>query len=377
MDYLKALTSPSAVALIGASDNPAKLTARPLSFLRQHGFSGRIYPVNPVRDSTQGLKAYPSVSAIPDQVEHAYVLVGTEQVIGAVEDCANAGVKVVSVLADGFAEAGPEGQARQATLVEVASAAGILLIGPNSTGVVDTRQGFSCTTNAAFKVDKLSIGRLAAISQSGSLIGTLLSRGDARGVHFSTFVSVGNEAGSGVGELGAVLLEDDGIDGFVLFMETIRNPGALADFARRAHAAGKPVVAYMLGKSDEGQALAVSHTGALTGGTEAINAFLTSIGIAEVGQFDALLESPAALAKRARMAGRPKHVTVLSTTGGGGAMVIDQLSLRGVEIAACSKTSREILSAAGHPAWPRQARRRDPRRHQLRHHESGGQPVDR
>lgn len=348
-DYLKALTAPDAVALIGASDNPSKLTARPLSFCKQHGFTGRIYPVNPVRDCVQGLKAYPSVTAIPDTVDHAYVLVGTDQVIPAVEDCAKAGVKVVSVLADGFAEAGPEGQARQDRLVEVARKARILLIGPNSTGVVDTRNGFSCTTNAAFKADRLQPGRLAVISQSGSLIGTLLSRGEARGVHFSTLVSVGNEASAGVGEMGAVLLEDDGIDGFVLFMETIRNPDALADFARRAHAAGKPIVAYMLGKSEEGQALAVSHTGALTGGAEAVDAFLASLGIAQVSQFDALFEAPAVLQKASRIKGRPRRVTVLSTTGGGGAMVIDQLSLRGVEIGACSDAARADLTAKDIP----------------------------
>ena len=348
-DYLKALIAPSAVALIGASDNPSKLTARPLSFMKQHGFNGKIYPVNPVRDTVQGLKAYASVVEIPDQVEHAYLLVGTDYVIPAVKDCANAGVRVVSILADGFAEAGPEGQARQAELVKVAKDAGILLIGPNSTGIVDTRNGFSCTTNAAFKANELKSGRLAVISQSGSLIGTLFSRGVDRGVHFSTLVSVGNEAGAGAGELGKVLLEDDGIDGFILFMETIRSPLALADFARSAHQAGKPIVAYMLGKSDEGQALAVSHTGALTGGVEAINAFMQSIGVAQVNQFDALLESPAALGKRSKLKGRPNKVTVLSTTGGGGAMVIDQLSLRGVEIAGCSDMSRKILTAKGIP----------------------------
>ena len=348
-EYLKALTAPSVVALVGASDNPTKLTARPLSFLKQHGFAGKVYPVNPVRDTVQGFKAYPSVADIPEKVEHAYLLVGTDHVVPAVKDCAASGVKVVSVLADGFAEAGPEGQARQAELFKIAKDAGILLIGPNSTGVVDTRNGFCCTTNAAFKADSLKSGRLAVISQSGSLIGTLLSRGDHRGVHFSTLVSVGNEAVAGVGELGAVLLDDEGIDGFVLFMETIRNADALADCARRANEAGKPVVAYMLGKSDEGQALAVSHTGALTGGAEAINAFMNSIGIAQVNQFEALFESPAALSKRSKMEHRPKKVTVLSTTGGGGAMVIDQLSLRGVDIAGCSETSRQILTAKDIP----------------------------
>ena len=249
---LHALTTPSTIALIGASNNPARLTARPLLFLQQHGFAGKIYPVNPTRDTVQGLKAYPSVEAIPEPVEHAYVLVGTDQVIAAVEDCARAGVKVVCVLADGFAEAGDTGRARQAQLVSIAEAAGMLLVGPNSMGVVDSRSGFTSTTNAAFKADKLQPGRLAVISQSGSLIGTLVSRGQARGVAFATLISVGNEAMVGVGEMGKTLLEDDGTDGFVLFMETIRNPQTLADFARRAYAAGKPVVAYMIGKSNEG-----------------------------------------------------------------------------------------------------------------------------
>ena len=347
--FLKALTAPTAVALVGASDSPGKLTARPFAFLRQHGFSGRIYPVNPRRDTVSGHKAYHSVEAIPDQIDHAYILVGTEHVISAVQDCARAGVQVVSVLADGFAEAGPEGQARQDNLVRCVKDAGMLLIGPNSTGVVDTRHGFSCTTNAAFRTEKLDKGRLAVISQSGSLIGTMVSRGQARGVAFSTLISAGNEAAAGVGELGSVLLEDPDIDGFALFMETIRDPQALRAFARNAHDAGKPIVAYMLGKSEEGRALAVSHTGALTGGAAAVDAFLTSAGIATVTQFDALIEAPAVLAKKAQLRDRPKTVTVVSTTGGGGAMVVDQLSVRGVDISGCSAASRRVLSAKDIP----------------------------
>jgi len=313
-------------------------------FLQQHGFKGKIYPVNPARDTVQGIKAYPSVEAIPDQIDHATVLVGTDRVIAAVEDCARSGVKVVSVLADGFAESGADGQALQKQLTNIARSAGMLLIGPNSMGVVDTRTGFCATTNAAFKTDNLESGRLAVISQSGSLIGTLVSRGQARGVAFSTFISVGNEAAAGIGELGAILLDDTGIDGFVLFMETIRYPRALAEFARGAYDAGKPVVGYMIGKSEEGQALAVSHTGALTGGAAAANAFLQSIGITLVNQFEALFEAPAALNKRHRLDGRPKQVTVVSTTGGGGAMAIDQLSLRGVSIVGCSEHSRQALT---------------------------------
>lgn len=154
---LKALISPSSIALIGVSGDQSKLTARPLQFLQQHCFTGKIYPVNPVRDSVHGVKAYPAIAAIPAPIDHAYVLVGTDHVMAAVEECARVGVKVVTVLADGFAEAGMAGRARQMRLVEIAQSAGMLLIGPNSMGVVNTRNGFTATTNAAFRSDTLSL----------------------------------------------------------------------------------------------------------------------------------------------------------------------------------------------------------------------------
>ncbi len=348
-ELLRALTDPRAVAIVGASDRPGKLQARPMAFLRRHGFRGVVHPVNPGREEVAGARSYPLVSAIPGPVDHAYLLVGAQDAQAALEDCALAGVRVVSLLADGFAEAGPEGRARQERLAATAAEAGMLLIGPNSTGVVSTRSGFSCTTNAAFRVDALRPGRLAALSQSGSLIGTLLSRGEARGRGFSHLISVGNEAGAGVGELGSLLLDDPDTDGFLLFLETIRDREALGAFAREAHARGKPVVAYMIGRSEEGQALSVSHTGALTGSAQASAALLRSLGIRLAEQFETLLDAPPALARAALPEGRPRTVTVVSTTGGGGAMLIDQMAARGVAIAGAPPAARAALEAQAIP----------------------------
>lgn len=337
---LGALVSPASIALVGASNSEGKLTARPMRFLRRHGYAGRIYPVNPARETVLGEKAWPSVSAIPEKVDFAYILVDADPAIEALKDCAAAGVKVAAILADGFAEAGEEGEQRQAEVQRIAREAGMLLIGPNSMGVVHTPAGFAATTNAAFGAEKIGRGRLAVISQSGSVIGTLLSRGAARGIDFSTFVSVGNEAASGIGEIGEILVDHPETDGFLLFMETIRDREALGRFAAKAHAAKKPVVAYMIGKSEEGQALSVSHTGALTGSTEAADALLRSIGIRKADQLETLLEAPGALFKARLKPGRPKSATVIATTGGGGAMVVDQLSARGVTIAGASTATR-------------------------------------
>lgn len=343
----RALTAPRTVALVGASATPGKTTARPLAFLRQHGFGGTIHPVNPSRPMVMGLPAHPTVAAIPEPVEHAFLLVDADAALKALEDCAGAGIPVVTIFADGFAEAGEEGRARQRRAAEIAKDAGILLVGPNSTGVVSTANGFACTTNAAFGTERLLPGRLAVLSQSGSVIGTILSRGQARGFGFGTFVSVGNEACAGVGEIGQLLVDDPETDGFALFLETVRDREALAAFAAAAAAAGKPIVAYVVGRSEEGRALSVSHTGALTGSAQALSAFLREIGIREVTQFESLIDAPRTLARVSLPASRPRTVTVVTTTGGGGAMVVDQISARGVEIAGCSAAARAHLTARG------------------------------
>ncbi len=348
---LRALTAPRSVALIGASGTAGRLTARPQTFLQKHGYSGDIYPVNPGRTEIMDIPAYASVEDILEPVDHAYVLLGTDGVEAAVASCARAGIPVVSVLADGFAEAGEEGRLKQERLVAIADEAGIMLIGPNSTGVADSRSHFICTSNAAFAAQTLPRGRFAAISQSGSMIGTILSRGAARGLGFSTFVSVGNEAQTGVAEIGEVLLDDPGTDGFVLFLETLRRPEAFTRFADAAHRAGKPILAYLVGKSEEGRALSVSHTGALTGGAAALESFLDFNGVQRVDVFESIIEAPAAImkARQSRQtregSDRPRTVTVVSTTGGGGAMVVDQLGLRGVSVAGCSAEARAALTA--------------------------------
>ena len=349
-DYLKALTRPDRVALIGASGTAGRLTSRPQTFLQKNGFAGAICPVNPTRDTVLGLPAFPSVEAIGKPIDHAYILLNAEPAMAAFDSCAEAGVSVVSVLADGFAEAGAEGLRRQQALVEKANDAGILLIGPNSTGVVDTRSHFICTSNAAFVSDDIPTGQFAVLSQSGSVIGTILSRSAAVGIGFSTYVSVGNEAQSSVAHIGNILIDDPGIDGFVLFLETLRYPDVFAEFSQNAARAGKPIVAYMIGRSEEGRALSVSHTGALTGGKTALDAFLRECGVHQADVFEALFESPLALmhAPTIAKAALPK-VTVVSTTGGGGAMVVDQLSERGIDIAGISPSSRAELEAQNIP----------------------------
>ncbi|MEQ8399072.1 acetate--CoA ligase family protein [Thalassobaculum sp.] len=344
--WLAALLRPRSVAIIGASDDPRKDGARPLRFLRKHGYSGAVYPVNPRRDTVLGEKAWASLEALPERPDHIYIVGAAERVEDAVVEAARLGVPAATVLADGFAEMGDEGRARQDRLVARAAEGGLRLLGPNSMGVVNVVDRIPFTTNAALEASTLLPGRLMALSQSGSLIGTLLSRGAARGIGFSHLVSVGNEADLDVGAIGEAATALPEVDAFLLFLETLRRPDRLARFARAAHAAGKPIIAYKLGRSPEAQALAVSHTGALLGSDQAADAFFRDHGILRVDQFEALLELPALLKGRrpdAARAGRP--VAVVTTTGGGGAMAVDRLGGAGVALAGASQTLRERVKA--------------------------------
>ena len=276
--------------------------------------------------------------------------VNTARVVDAVRACGECGVPVVSILADGFAEAGDEGRRRQDELLDVASAHGVRLLGPNSMGVADLHSGLSLTVNAVFAEEERIPGRFALLSQSGSMMGGLMTRAMRLGLGFSKLVALGNEADLTAGEVGDLLVDDADTDGFLLFLETIREAEKLATFAARAHSRGKPVIAYKLGRSKVGQELAVSHTGALLADDAVVGAFLQDAGIARVATLEGLFEAATLFAGGTppdALAGRRPRVGVLTTTGGSGAAVCDQLSVSGIALAAPSEATVAEIAKTG------------------------------
>ena len=341
MNLAQALFAPRAVALIGASGDPQKNTARPQRYLRKHGYSGRIVPINATRDEVLGERAYRRLADAPGEIEHAFIMV--EEVEAALEDCARKGVAVASIYSNGFADAGAAGAERQARLVARSRALGVRLLGPNSMGVVDLPGRLALTVNAVLEADALPAGSTSLISQSGTMLGTLLSRGAARGLGYAKLVSVGNEADLGVGELVELLVADADTRVIALFLETVRDAERLASAARKAHAAGKPIVAYKLGRSALGVELARTHTGALAGSDAALDAFFRDCGIVRVDMLESLIEIAPLLRDRepARLQ-RPARVAVVTTTGGGAAAVVDRLGLHGIAL-----TGMHDLTMAG------------------------------
>ena len=349
MDLREALFAPRSVAIVGQSDDASKTAGRPLKFLRQMGFAGRVYPVNPRRDVVMGERAWPSLAALPEAPDHVYVVAPTEAAVTAIEDCGRLGVKVATVLADGFAEAGPAGVAREQRLRAVCARTGLRLVGPSSLGVVDLRSKAMLTANAAFDENELPVGRIFVASHSGSMIGALLTRGKARGVGFAGLASVGNEVDLSLGDICETTLDDPGIDSYMLFLETMRHAHALQRFALAAAERGKPVLAYKLGRSATARELAVSHTGALAGEDDVADMFLAECGIARVDTLDALIEGLPLLSRvpAAAHGARRRNVGVLTTTAGGATMVVDPLASRGVNIEPASAATLARLAAAG------------------------------
>ena len=331
----QALLAPQAVALVGASGDPAKNTARPLRFMRKHGYGGNIYPINPSRSEILGEAAFPDLRSLPEQVDHVFIMVPGEHVAALLPDCAQAGAKVVTVYSDGFGEKDEAGRQRQEDLVKRANELGLRLLGPNSIGLANAHSGAVLSVNAVFETDDLLKGTTSMVSQSGSMMGSLLSRAAARGFGFAKSVSVGNESDISVGEIVDALVDDPQTEVILLFLETIRCVDKLSAALKRAYAAGKPVVAYKLGRSEQADALSQSHTGAIAGSDVAIDAFFAAHGVMRVMMLETLFEIVPLVRRYGRLASavRTPRVAVITTTGGGAATVVDSLGLHGLEAA--------------------------------------------
>ena len=333
MTFGGALFSPRAVALVGASGNPKKNTARPMRFMRKHGFEGVIYPINPGQSEVMGERAYAGLDELPGPIDHAFIMVSSDQVPALLAPCAKAGARVVTIYTDGFGETGAEGMARQQELVRDARALGLRIVGPNSIGLANLDRGLILSVNAAFEADSLIAGDVSLVSQSGSMMGSLLARAAARGFGFSKSISVGNESDVTVGEIIEVLADDPQTKVILLFLETIRDAGVFGAALEHARQRGKPVIAYKLGRSEQGDALAQSHTGAMAGNDVAVDAFLRAHGVMRVHHLETLFEL-IPLAERylghCPAVTAPARVAVITTTGGGAATVVDNLGLHGM-----------------------------------------------
>lgn len=341
MDAITRLLKPRSVAVIGASADPAKTAGRPVAYLQKHGFAGAIYPVNPKADRIGDLPCYPDVASLPEVPDVAIVLLGAERAHLAVRDLSARGCAAAIVLASGYTETGEDGARRQKQLVEAAGSMRIL--GPNTIGLVNLTDAIVLSATGALEMDEFPAGGIGVVSQSGGILGSLLSRAAARGVGLSKLISTSNEVDLELADFIDHLADDPATKVIALYIETVRNPEKFRAACLKAARAGKPVVAFKIGRSEAGAKAAVSHTGAMAGADRMYDALFKQVGVIRARSFSDLLDVPAALSTGRKLRGN--RVAILTSTGGAGTLVSDDLGVAGFDTPAPDEATAQALRA--------------------------------
>jgi acetate---CoA ligase (ADP-forming) len=337
---LRPLFEPQAVAVIGASRDASHIGRRVLDSLIAAGYRGHVYPVNPHTTEIAGLKTFGSTRDLPAGVDLAVVAVPAPSVGQVVDDCAAAGVKALVVVTAGFAEAGIEGRARQAQLLEQTRSYGMRLVGPNCMGLLNTDPAIRL--NASFSAVFPPSGHIGLLSQSGALGLTILELAVARHLGLSTFVSVGNKADVSGNDLLQYWEADPQTSVILLYLESFGNPRRFARLARRI-GRQKPIIAVKAGRTRAGSRAAGSHTAALAASDAAVDAMFRQSGVIRADTIDEMFDVAAGLDTQPLPVGR--RVAIVTNAGGPGILAVDACEAAGLSVPPFSAETRGALAA--------------------------------
>ena len=324
---LDGFSTPHAIAVVGASGNPATIAGLLFGNLVDSGFGGVVLPINPHHAEVRGITAFPDLASCPVTPDLVVVCVPADAVADVVAQAGDLGIGAACVISAGFAEVGPEGEARQARLVATASERGVRLVGPNCTGILggvgDGR------FNATFSRTLPAAGGVFLLSQSGAVGLAVLDAADARGLGIGAFVSIGNAADVSTNDCLRYWEDESAADVILLYLESIPDP---ASFLRVARRVGRrvPIVAVKAGRTVAGRRGAASHTAALSGGDVGVEALLHQAGVVRAGSIEEMLDVATVLSSTRRYRGR--RVAIITNGGGPGILAADACEANGLEV---------------------------------------------
>jgi acetyltransferase len=335
---------PKNVAVIGATENPGSVGRTTFWNLIGTPFGGTVFPVNPKRSNILGIKAYPSVRDVPAEVDLAVIVTPAPSIPGIIRECGELGVSGAVVISAGFKETGPAGAALEAKLLEAARETGIRVIGPNCLGVMAPLSGL----NATFARGIARPGNVGFISQSGALCTAVLDWSLKELVGFSAFLSVGAMVDVGWGDLIDYLGNDPRTRSILIYMESVGDARSFLSAAREV-ALSKPIIVIKAGRTAAGGKAAASHTGALTGSYDVLEAAFRRSGVLQVNNISDLFNMAEVLAKQPRPKG--PRLTIVTNAGGPGVLATDALISAGGELTVLSQETIDKLSVFLPAAW--------------------------
>jgi acetyltransferase len=337
---LKFIFWPRSIAVIGASTRTGSVGQATFANILMNGYTGIVYPVNPNVRSVLGVKTYPSVLHIPDEVDLAVIITPASTVPEIIEECGQKNVKGAIIITAGFKEIGENGAKLEHRIREIAEKHSLSLIGPNCFGMInsDHRVRLKATFGKALPPP----GNIAFISQSGAVGVTALEYAEAEGIGLSKFVSIGNKADINENDLLEYLKDDEQTKIIILYLEDLVKPKRFLDIAYEVTAyIGKPILAIKSGRTTEGAKAALSHTGALAGSDEAYNAFLHQCGIIRVDTVSELFDYAKAFS------GQPipktRNIAIITNAGGMGIMATDSVIRNQLKLSQYSETTKQKL----------------------------------
>jgi acetyltransferase len=341
---LDSIFSPKVIAVIGATENPGSVGRTVFQNLGRGGFDGVVYPVNPKRASVLCVKAFPSISAVPEKVDLAVICTPAKTVPGIIQDCVKAGVAGAIIISAGFKETGPEGAALEQKILAEARRGGMRIVGPNCLGVMMTANGL----NATFASTIARRGNVGFLSQSGALCTAVLDWSLKENVGFSAFVSIGSMLDVGWGDLIYYLGDDPNTKSIVIYMETIGDARAFLSAAREV-ALTKPIIVIKPGRTAGAAKAAASHTGSLTGSDDVLEAAFKRCGVLRVNNISDLFYMSEVLGRQPRPRGN--RMTMITNAGGPGVLATDALLTSGGALAEVSAGTISELNKILPAAW--------------------------
>jgi acyl-CoA synthetase (NDP forming) len=357
---LDSFFAPDSIALIGASRDLEKIPGRLLSMLRKNEYPGKIYPINPNYSDIDGLKCFPSIADVGQPIDLAIVIIPARAVLGALEQCAAAGVKNAVIISSGFAEEGGDSAAMQDAIVALAKRTGMRISGPNAEGFLSEVQKVAATFSPTVDVKPGHVPlvatkrRAAIVAQSGGIGFAIKHRAKALGVAISYCVSAGNESDLGAGEFLDYMVQDASTDVILLFIEGIRDVDKFLAAAQRAAEIGKPVIVTKVGRSGAGERAAASHTASMAGWSAAYDAVFAKYGFIVSNDLDEAVTIAALLTTNPLPKG--DRVAVLTVSGGAGIWGADTVALQGLQVPELSQAIQNEIKkllpsygAAGNP----------------------------